>query len=161
MKVFIIVLGLLLLTGLMMPASALAASQWAPCGVATVALAAASNTAGANGKIVKGERECFYFNADEDSDVFHVMADTALICLDSNVADEGASGAAVMIRRCNTGATTYDANTCIEILDSALTGLVGAAGTQNACIRVSRGSYVSVNDTTAGTEEAVVSIEGE
>jgi hypothetical protein len=155
-----ITLGLFAL-GMLLAMPALGASQWATCGYATVALAAASNTSSANGKITREESECFYFNSTEDSRVFRVTADTALICLDPDVASEGAANAEVMVRYCHAGATTADVNVCIEVLDAALDGTVGASVTQNACVRVTGGSYYIENSVDAAADEAVVSIQGE
>jgi hypothetical protein len=139
-------------------------SQWAKCGAASVAAAQDATNgwqAGADQNITKGESACFYFDGTENSDPFHVLTETALICLDPDQGSEGAANATVMIRHCHTGVTTYDANTCIEILDAALDGTVGSAATQNACVRVPRGTYAIRNVATASDDEAVVSIQGE
>ena len=60
------------------------------------------------------------------------------------------------------GGTTA-ANACITVLDAALSGAGGSATTQNACIRVKRGSY-RLDPTVApgsGAEKAIVIITGE
>ena len=151
----LLVIGLLLL----LPSASEAAEAWGACGAVSVATAV---TTGANQNIAAGESKCFYFNGTEDSDVFHVLAPTALICLDPDVATEGADGVAeVMIRLCHTGATTCDVNRCKETLDVPLDGTDGADGTQNSCKRRPRGSYCIENTTSANTDEAVVSIQGE
>lgn len=153
----LLAIGLLFL--LTAPSIAIAASAWGACGAVSVATV---NTTGANQNIAAGQSKCFYFNGTEDSDVFHVLAPEALICLDPDVATESNDGVAeVMIRHCHTGATTCSVNRCIEILDASLDGLQGADGTQNACRRVARGSYCIENTTGASTDEAVVSVQGE
>lgn len=133
-------------------------SLWADCdGSASVTTAQART----DRSIDPGETGCFHFNAAENSPVIHVFSPAALICLDPDVTTEGADTAKIMIRRCTPGVVVYDANRCTEILDAALDGTVGSSGTQNACDRVPPGAYVIVNDTSAGTDEAIVSFEAE
>ncbi|MCK5439423.1 MAG: hypothetical protein KAI97_05740 [Gemmatimonadetes bacterium] len=157
MKGFIIGLWLLLMVCL--PGIALGAEAWGACGAVSVGTV---NTTGANQNIAAGQSKCFYFNTTEDSDVFHVLAPTALICLDPDVATESNDGdAEVMIRRCDPGVTTASVNRCGAILDVPLDGLTGADGTQNWCKRVARASYYIENTTGAGDDEASVTIEGE
>jgi hypothetical protein len=152
---------LILLLGLLLVATtAQAASQWHYCGAVSV-VAAAAQGAEPDKQIVAGEAECFYFNAAENSAIFRVEAVTAVITLNPNVAGAGADNAEVMIRKCMPGVSVYDANRCHAILDASLDGTVGASGTQNMSIRVGRGRYVIVNTTSANTQEARVSVEGE
>ena len=154
-----ILLAIALLLGCCTPDFAFAAEAWGACGAVSVATAV---TTGANQNIASGQSKCFYFNGTEDSDVFHVLAPTALICLDPDVATEGNDGVAeVMPRFCHTGVTTASVNRCLAILDVSLDGTTGADLTQNACKRVARGSYYIENTAGASTDEAVVSIQGE
>jgi hypothetical protein len=153
--------GLLLLMAplLLLPGAAWGAAAWSKdCSAASVA---ASSTTGADRRIAAGELECYRFNDDTDSAVFIVLAPTALICLDPDVTTEGAATAEVMIRRCHAEATTVSVNTCFATLDSSLTGATGGSATQDACERYGPGVYYIEVTTSAGGNEALVSIKGE
>lgn len=151
-------LFLLALAFLLVPGVAGAASIWAKCGAVSVATA---DSDGADRHIYSGQVECFYFNAAEDSAVFVIATKEALVCLDPNVASAGADNAEVYFRYCPGYVSAYDANLCIRTSDDPLDGTQGSSGTQNACQRLGRGQYVIENSTSAGTQEAFVSVQGE
>jgi hypothetical protein len=155
MRKRILILALLLLA---MPALAADESAFGQCGM--LGAASAPNDS-AYLTISRGGASCFYFNADDNSPIFRVVADTALICLNPNLATDGSATGEVMIRKCLPGVTTYSANHCMSMLDASLDGTAGASATQNSCLRVSRGKYIVVNTTSTGGHEAQVSIEGE
>lgn len=155
MKRLILLLGLLLVAG---PAHA--SSVWHWCSSASVTAATASGRA-PDTTVTTGTTKCFYFNADDNSAVIKARAPNTLICLDPNVASDGADVAEVMIRLCPGGVSTYDANLCLPILDASLDGTGGSATTQNACLRVGPGDYVVVNTANGTPDESFVSFRGE
>lgn len=155
--------ALLVLFFLCLAAPGFAASEYTDCGYTTEALAstgAAAAAGGADRRITPDESECFYFTGTEDSDAITVTQ-AALFTLFPDMGGAGAQAAAIDIQRCVPGLATYSANLCVSLLDTALDGTGGADGTQTASLRVGKGTYFIINSVTAGTEEAVVVIEGE
>jgi hypothetical protein len=96
------------------------------------------------------------------SHTFYVTNE-ALICLNPDTASESADATEVMIHYCPIVPTTGpDVNNCMDILDAPLDGTIGADDTQNACIRVARGSYwIEVTTPPAASDNAVISVFGE
>jgi hypothetical protein len=75
------------------------------------------------------------------SKVLTVRADSVLFTLIDDVAGTSATATA-MIEKCVCDTTiARNTNTCIDILDTALTGTEGAPGTQNASVRAGPGCY--------------------
>lgn len=142
---------------LLMASPAYAINGWTKCGATASAgtyPAVASNT-------------CMEFRFDSSvgsSAIFRVNAEEALVCLDPDIAQVGALGsAAVMVQRCTdlTDSSSLTANNCDDILAAALDGTPGAAGTQNACVRVARGTYRLVITAAGGGETALLTVQGE
>jgi hypothetical protein len=103
---------------------------------------------------------CYEFDDDTDSGRFTVVTPSALVCLDPDITTEGPATAEVMIRRCHSGAA-ISLNECFAILDASLTGATGGPATQNSCARVGPGAYYIEITTSAGGDDAIVSITGE
>jgi hypothetical protein len=143
---------------MLLPSVSEAASAWGKCGALTVATA---TSVGADRIIGAGQSECFYFNGTEDSDLFFIVTDSALIQLAPDVGAAGGGAAAVMIQRCQAGVTAYDSDRCLDILDVPLDGTAGSPSTQNAAVLVGRGTYAIRNSVDAATDEAIVSVEGQ
>lgn len=124
------------------------------------------STKKAKSTIGPGVASCYGIdNTDSDSKskTFYVV-DTALICLDPDTATDGADAAEVMILRCPAGLgdNAPSDELCIDILDAPLDGTAGAAATQNACVRVARGSFwIEVTTVPAASDTTVISVEGE
>jgi hypothetical protein len=138
------------------------------CSGSTVGVDAATGV----GKVGYGEIACFSFT-DADSTTsgatVRVQAPTALVCFDPDTAATTTSTARVKIRRCLDGVkpSSNPSNECID-MGAALTGedeLDGTEGSpdvQNACIRVSFGTYYA--EVTAACESGDfcrVTFEGE
>ena len=113
----------------------------------------------------RGQTICWEFDDTvTDSSSFLVTSETALICLDPDIAAAGAATAEVMPRRCHIGYKPVSNPTyqCEAILDASLDGTAGASGTQNMCRRVGPGVYyLDVTSANTGDKAAVVSIIGE
>lgn len=98
---------------------------------------------------------CWVFDGDDDSTIVEVRAKTALVCFDPDITTDGAATAQVMINHCPTS-NAVSAFTCMDITDSSSTGITGASGTQDSCIRVGTGFYyVDVTTADAGTDSRV------
>lgn len=152
-------LAAILLAALLMAPAAGAASAWGICGSVQVADVVTDFT---DKKIKsKGETECFYFNTTENSSLFTVTTESAVIMLYPDMGGDANADAAIDIVRCVDNTETYSANVCKTILDAALDGTGGAAGTQLASARVGPGTYAIRNSVDAGGDEAVVEITGE
>ena len=101
---------------------------------------------------------------DEISLPLNVKADSALVCFDPDKGTEGTAVATLQVHRCvrSRMPATNPEFECTPMLDGAgLTGLGGAAGTQNTCFRVSAGLYYLRIATASVAEDAVASIQGE
>jgi hypothetical protein len=65
-----------------------------------------------------------------------------LFCLISGVGAEGAVTATAMIKKCpGAPEIAVSDNTCLDMLDTVLTGAEGGDATQNACVRAGPGVY--------------------
>lgn len=110
-----------------------------------------------------GDELCYQFDDTTDSGLFHVQSPNALICFDPD--SGGVAGTArVMPQKCPYGVkgSLTAANSCVNILDAALDGVGGSSATQNACIRVKRGSYrLDVTAAPTAGEEPIASMLGE
>jgi hypothetical protein len=98
-----------------------------------------------------------------NSRIFRVGTNTALVCFDPEVGAEGASDAEINIRYCPNG-TQPAANPeyeCFALSTIPITGLTGAAGIQDACVRVGPGTYYFEITTDSTAEDARVTIQGE
>ena len=91
-----------------------------------------------------------------------VTADYARIFFDSNIASGSVPGspAELMVQLCAQGLAVSD-NTCGDILDSTLTGLEGAAGTQRMSVRVPYGIYRLVQSVAPSSVVALIQVQGE
>ena len=102
--------------------------------------------------------------ADEDSPGITIGTESGQICFDPDTASTGTGTAQVMIRRCLPGyKPTLEADwedVCPAILDTPLTGLPGASGTQNMCVPVQTGTYFSEVTTAPSSEASVVYFQG-
>ncbi len=131
---------------------------------ATSSLTSCATTAQGYESTVDGT-ECvaWRFTLVEDSPGITINSNTALICFDPDTSTDGVATGQVTIRRCPSGNKpgTNPENTCGVIMDSPLTGLTGAAATQNQCIRVGPGLYWSDVGTSPATDSAVVYFQGE
>ncbi len=152
----------LLATVLLLAAAPVAANTWSDC---------SDNTSGELATITKTNLVCLDCTdaaGDDDcvdSRLFFVNAVAALVCFDPDVlADEGADVAQIWIRHCPDGKkpASNPEYVCGKITDSVITGIQGAAGTQDACHRLKPGAYFIdfVNDGAAG-DEPRVTIQGE
>ncbi len=100
-----------------------------------------------------------------DSRLFFIGAKSALVCFDPDAAgSEGADAAQIDIRYCPDGQkpAANPEYVCGKITNSVITGIQGAAGTQDACHRLPPGAYYIdfSNDGGAG-DEPRVTIQGE
>ena len=101
-----------------------------------------------------GRQELYYHFADlgvVDSDPITVQTKSVVFCLNPATDSDGADLATVWIRKSIGNEAPATDNYSPRILDAALTGLAGAAGTQNACVRAGPGQYYVevVNDGTS------------
>jgi hypothetical protein len=147
---------LIALLALLVASPALATSSQTTCG---------STTETESNKQLHGTScVAWRYTADnEDSNGITFKSPTGTICFDPDTGAAGAGTSQIMIWHCPNGIKP-SANfgyTCHEILDSALTGLVGASGTQNACIRVGAGTYFSEVTTAPSSENSVVYFQAE
>lgn len=140
-------------------APARGAGVWTTCPLADLT----AGTTITNFQIQTKSVKCWEYNGDDDTPAVSVTAVSALICLNPDLATEGAATANMMIRRCDYGRkpSSNPERSCGTVLDLALTGLGGAAGTQNSCIRVGPGVYYGESTVGSGGESAVLSFTGE
>jgi hypothetical protein len=121
----------------------------------------------ANGvTVTRYDRLCLDFAAGDtgDSQIFIVGAKTALLCFDPDINTEGADATKINFRFCPNGImpAASPENECFKLSNDPITGITGAAGTQDSCERVGPGTYyVEITTTPAANDEARVTIQGE
>ena len=151
-----------LLAVFLLLAGASAANTWSDC---------SDNTSGDLVRITKLNLVCMDCtdsagaDACVDSRLFFIGAKSALVCFDPDAAgSEGADAAQIDIRYCPDGQkpAANPEYVCGKITNSVITGIQGAAGTQDACHRLPPGAYYIdfSNDGGAG-DEPRVTIQGE
>lgn len=96
------------------------------------------------------------------SQVLTISAESALFCFVDDVAGTSAT-ATVMLQKCvgDTNITPTDSQSCLDLLDTALVGAEGAAGTQTACLRVGPGRYRAITVAGADGDFPVLTVEAE
>jgi hypothetical protein len=121
----------------------------------------------ANGvTVTRYDRLCLdWVTADSgDSQIFVVGTKTALLCFDPDINTEGADAAKINFRYCPNGIqpAASPENECFALSTAPITGITGAAGTQDACERVGPGTYYVEIETQGGAgDESRVTIQGE
>ena len=133
-----------------------------------------TSTSPSNFKIGPGNTGCYRFidtDSTSTSDVIVIDAETAVWCFDPDNAGTAITTATTTIHFCTAGVAaggTGAVNTCIDIGgangNATLTGLEGAASTQNACIRTGPGAFyirVTAACTKTSTNFCQVSVKGE
>jgi hypothetical protein len=95
------------------------------------------------------------------SDILTVRADSVLFCLVDDVAGTSATATAAVERCIGDARIAANGNTCIDILDTPLTGTEGGDATQNACVRAGPGRYRIVTVGGAAGDHPFVAAEAE
>jgi hypothetical protein len=99
-----------------------------------------------------------------DSRIFRVGTNTALLCFDPALDSEGADTAEINFRYCPNGIQpgSTPENHCFALSNVPITGITGAAGTQDACERVGPGTYMfEITTQGAANDDSRVTIQGE
>jgi hypothetical protein len=117
-------------------------------------------------QVTKYEVLCIDWDDTDTGDTRHfiVGSKTALLCFDPDLATEGASTAKINFRYCPNGLlpAANPENECFALSTIPITGITGAPGIQDACVRVGPGLYYVEIETGGGsTEDSRVTIQGE